>query len=55
MGDRDEARAYLERARDLLEPFGDDAARERIAGELRELDRCNGTLPVSDSSRCLNP
>jgi len=57
MGDRDEARAYLERARDLLEPFGDDAARDRIAGELRELDLWvgAGTGPVSDSSRYLNP
>ena len=38
MGDRHEARAYLERARELLEPFGDDVARERIDEELRQLD-----------------
>jgi tetratricopeptide (TPR) repeat protein len=38
MGDRHEARAYLERARELLEPFGDDLARERIDEELRQLD-----------------
>ena len=37
MGDRDEARAYLERARELLEPFGDDAARERIDEDLQRL------------------
>jgi hypothetical protein len=39
MGDRHEARAYLERARELLEPFGDDAARRRIDDELAEVDR----------------
>lgn len=38
MGDRHEARAYLERARDLLEPFGDDVALERIDQDLRQLD-----------------
>ncbi|HLZ45756.1 MAG TPA: tetratricopeptide repeat protein [Gemmatimonadales bacterium] len=38
MGDRHEARAYLERARELLEPFGDDVARERIEQDLRQLD-----------------
>ena len=38
MGDRHEARAYLERARELLEPFGDEVARERIDEELRQLD-----------------
>ena len=38
MGDRHEARAYLERARDLLEPFGDDVALERIDQGLRQLD-----------------
>jgi tetratricopeptide (TPR) repeat protein len=38
MGDRHEACAYLERARELLEPFGDDAAQERIDQELRQLD-----------------
>lgn len=34
MGDQDEARAYLERARELLEPFGDEPARQRIEEEL---------------------
>lgn len=38
MGDRHEARAYLERARDLIEPFGDDVALERIDQDLRQLD-----------------
>lgn len=38
MGDRNEARAYLERARELLEPFGDKIARERVDEELRQLD-----------------
>ena len=38
MGDRHEARAYLERARELLEPFGDDVAGARIDEELRQLD-----------------
>lgn len=38
MGDRHEARAYLERARDLLEPFQDEVALERIDQELRQLD-----------------
>jgi tetratricopeptide (TPR) repeat protein len=38
MGDRHEARAYLERARDLLEPFGDDVALDRINQDLRQLD-----------------
>jgi tetratricopeptide (TPR) repeat protein len=37
MGDDDEARAYLERARELLEPFGDEAAREKIDEELQRL------------------
>jgi len=37
MGDRTEAQAYLERARELLEPFGDEVARARIDDELREL------------------
>ena len=37
MGDDDEARAYLERARELLEPFGDEAAREKIDQELQRL------------------
>ena len=37
MGDRDEARAYLERARELLEPFGDAIARERVDEDLRQL------------------
>lgn len=32
-----EARAYLERARDLLEPFGDDAALDRVDSALRQL------------------
>jgi tetratricopeptide (TPR) repeat protein len=39
MGDHHEARAYLQRARELLEPFGDEVARERIDDELRELDQ----------------
>lgn len=38
MGDRHEARAYLERARELIEPFGDEVACERIDQELRQLD-----------------
>jgi tetratricopeptide (TPR) repeat protein len=38
LGDRHEARAYLSRARELLEPFGDAAALERIDEELRQLD-----------------
>jgi hypothetical protein len=38
MGDRHEARAYLERARELLEPFGDEHARERIEQDLKQLD-----------------
>jgi tetratricopeptide (TPR) repeat protein len=38
MGDRHEARAYLERARELLEPFQDEVALERIDRELRQLD-----------------
>ncbi|HWC72594.1 MAG TPA: tetratricopeptide repeat protein [Gemmatimonadales bacterium] len=38
MGDRHEARAYLERARELLEPFGDEVALERIDQDLRQLD-----------------
>ncbi|MDP3910210.1 MAG: hypothetical protein Q8Q14_07440 [Gemmatimonadales bacterium] len=38
MMDRHEARAYLSRARDLLEPFGDAAALERIDHDLRQLD-----------------
>lgn len=38
MGDRHEARAYLERAHELVEPFGDDVALERIDQELRQLD-----------------
>ena len=38
MGDRHEARAYLERARELLEPFGDEVARQRISEDLRQLD-----------------
>jgi tetratricopeptide (TPR) repeat protein len=37
MRDDDEARAYLERARELLEPFGDEAAREKIDEELQRL------------------
>ena len=37
MGDDAEARAYLERARELLEPFGDEAAREKIDQELQRL------------------
>jgi tetratricopeptide (TPR) repeat protein len=38
MGDRHEARAYLERARDLLEPFQDEVAIDRVDQELRQLD-----------------
>ena len=53
MGDRDEARAYLERARDLLEPFGDDAASQRTDADLRALER--GAPALNDSSRCRNP
>jgi tetratricopeptide (TPR) repeat protein len=37
LGDHYEARAYLERARELLEPFGDEVARELIANELQRL------------------
>jgi tetratricopeptide (TPR) repeat protein len=36
-GEASEARAYLERARDLLEPFGDDAALDRVDSALRNL------------------
>ena len=36
-GETGEARAYLERARDLLEPFGDDAALDRVDSALRQL------------------
>jgi tetratricopeptide (TPR) repeat protein len=36
-GEVGEARAYLERARDLLEPFGDDAALDRVDSALRNL------------------
>ena len=39
MGDRDEARAYLERARELIEPFGDDVARRQIDEQLGQLDQ----------------
>lgn len=38
MGDRHEARAYLQRARDLLLQFGNEIALERIDQELRQLD-----------------
>jgi tetratricopeptide (TPR) repeat protein len=38
MGDHHEARAYLERARDLLQPFGDESALARIEQDLRQLD-----------------
>lgn len=37
LGDRQEACAYLERARELLEPLGDSAARQRIEQELTTL------------------
>jgi hypothetical protein len=37
MGDRNEARAYLERARELVEPFRDEVARQRIDEEIRQL------------------
>jgi len=37
LGETSEARAYLERARDLLEPFGDDAALDRVDSALRNL------------------
>lgn len=37
MGDQHEAQAYLERARELVEPFGDQVARDRIDEELRAL------------------
>lgn len=39
MGDRQEARAYLERARELLSACGDEVARDRIADELRRMDQ----------------
>jgi tetratricopeptide (TPR) repeat protein len=39
MGDRHEARAYLERARELLQPFGDPVALERVDQEIRQLDQ----------------
>ena len=39
MGDRHEARAYLERAGELLESFGDESARQRVDEELRQMDR----------------
>jgi len=39
MGDRQEARAYLERARELVEPFNDDLARREIDEQLRQLDQ----------------
>jgi tetratricopeptide (TPR) repeat protein len=38
MGDRHEARAYLERARELLEPFGDEVALDRVDQDLHQLD-----------------
>jgi hypothetical protein len=38
MGDRHEARAYLQRARDLLVQFGNEIALDRIDQELRQLD-----------------
>jgi tetratricopeptide (TPR) repeat protein len=37
MGDLPEARAYLERARELLEPFGDDTALAAVSDELLHL------------------
>jgi len=43
MGDATEARAYLERACELLEPFGDGAARERIEQELQALVAATGS------------
>ena len=43
MGDRSEARAYLERARELVEPFGDEVARQRIDDELRQLVAAGAT------------
>ena len=42
MGDGHEARAYLERARELLAPFGDEAARRRIDEELGQLVAATG-------------
>lgn len=42
MGDRNEARAYLERARELVAPFGDEVARQRIDEELRQLVAAGG-------------
>ena len=38
MGDRQEGRAYLERARELVETFGDEFARRQIEEELNRLD-----------------
>lgn len=38
MGDRSEAHAYLERSRDLLQPFDDDIALNLVEQELRQLD-----------------
>lgn len=38
MGDRQEARAYLERAGELMGPCGDESARASIGEELRQLD-----------------
>jgi tetratricopeptide (TPR) repeat protein len=37
MGDRQEARAYLDRARELVEPFRDELARRQIEDELSTL------------------
>jgi tetratricopeptide (TPR) repeat protein len=42
LGDQHEARAYLERARELLAPFGDEPARQRIEEELQQLDQWRG-------------
>ena len=43
MGDQNEARAYLERARELIEPFGDEVARQRIDEEIRQLVAAGAT------------
>lgn len=37
LADANEARAYLERARDLLEPFGDEVALDQVDQELRAI------------------
>ena len=43
LGDRNEARANFERARELVEPFGDVVARQRIDEEIRQLVAAGAT------------